>query len=176
MSRNRFKLPFQTIVLWKNRFPWSRKLSYRLRVLHRPLIGAMRVYLSSGKTLLLDSGNIYDGRLTGGRFGPFCFSQGKVMWANLQYKCNGLLMLVDVRVDLSITEVGCKMDMSINMNIAMWTQQNVKHVTVGVRVFPLLLWLFYIMDKLCREETEIHTFTELKDIGYSIKKTRSTNV
>ncbi|XP_042882840.1 cartilage oligomeric matrix protein-like [Penaeus japonicus] len=84
----------ETIVLWHNRFPWSKKLSYGLKILHRPLIGVIRVFLSSGKTLLLDSGNIYDNQLTGGRFGPFCFNQKNVMWANLLYYCNGWLCLI----------------------------------------------------------------------------------
>lgn len=110
--------PFQTIVLWKDRFPWSRKLSYRLRVLHRPLIGALRLYLSSGKTLLLDSGNIYDSRLAGGRFGPFCFSQNNVMWAQLQYKCNGSLVLVDVK-SRDVIDVECNM---VDVSIWMWLE------------------------------------------------------
>ncbi|XP_063608568.1 thrombospondin-4-B-like [Penaeus indicus] len=59
----------ETIVLWRSSFPWSKKVSYRFRVVHRPLIGVIRVYVSCGKTLLVDSGNIYDSRLTGGRRG-----------------------------------------------------------------------------------------------------------
>ncbi|XP_063594310.1 cartilage oligomeric matrix protein-like [Penaeus indicus] len=78
-----------TELLWHNTFPWSTKLLYRLKVLHRPLIGTIRVFLSIGPTLLADSGNIYNDVLRGGRFGPFCQGLPAITWANIKYRCNG---------------------------------------------------------------------------------------
>ncbi|ROT81457.1 hypothetical protein C7M84_025379 [Penaeus vannamei] len=78
----------QTELLWHDPFPWSRKLLYRVKILHRPLIGTIRVFLSIGPTLLADSGNIYNDVLRGGRFGPYCQLMPDIIWANIKYRCN----------------------------------------------------------------------------------------
>lgn len=46
----------------------------------------IRMY--EGENLILDSHNIYDSTLKGGRLGVFCFSQEMIIWSDLIYKCN----------------------------------------------------------------------------------------
>lgn len=48
----------------------------------------MRFYLYNGNTLVIDSGNLYDETLLGGRMGVFCLSQPKIIWSNMKYSCN----------------------------------------------------------------------------------------
>jgi syndecan 4 len=42
-----------------------------------------------GTELVADSGNVIDTTLKGGKLGVFCFSQEKVIFSNLLYRCNG---------------------------------------------------------------------------------------
>ncbi|XP_027233998.2 cartilage oligomeric matrix protein isoform X3 [Penaeus vannamei] len=82
----------QAKMLWHDgSIGWKPKVAYRWLLHHRPDIGAMRFYLYQGTKQVMDSGNIYDGTLKGGRLGLYCFSQEEIIWSNMEYKCaNGV--------------------------------------------------------------------------------------
>lgn len=83
--------PNQVKILWRDprKFGWKEKTSFRWHLLHRPNIGLIRFWLYQGTQLIADSGNIYDSTLKGGRLGVYCFSQEKITWSDLLYKCRG---------------------------------------------------------------------------------------
>jgi len=79
---------FQAKMLWHDgSIGWKPKVAYRWLLHHRPDIGAMRFYLYQGTKQVMDSGNIYDSTLKGGRLGLYCFSQEEIIWSNMEYKC-----------------------------------------------------------------------------------------
>ncbi|XP_020810586.1 cartilage oligomeric matrix protein-like, partial [Drosophila serrata] len=82
--------PGEAKLLWKDPMSigWKERTSYRWSLVHRPVIGLIRLQIFEGHRLLMDSGNVYDSTLKGGRLGVFCFSQEMIIWSNLQYKCN----------------------------------------------------------------------------------------
>lgn len=82
--------PDHVRLLWKDprNVGWKDKTSYRLRLMHRPQVGYIRVFLYEGPQLVADSGVIIDTTMRGGRLGVFCFSQENIIWSNLQYRCN----------------------------------------------------------------------------------------
>ena len=43
--------------------------------------------------MVIDSGNIYDNTLKGGRLGFFVFSQESVIWSRMSYNCSEELLL-----------------------------------------------------------------------------------
>ncbi|XP_068140578.1 cartilage oligomeric matrix protein isoform X2 [Drosophila tropicalis] len=77
-------------LLWKDptNKGWKENTSYRWSLLHRPNIGLIRLRMYEGVDLVLDSHNVYDSTLKGGRLGVFCFSQEMIIWSDLIYKCN----------------------------------------------------------------------------------------
>ncbi|XP_037794199.1 cartilage oligomeric matrix protein-like [Penaeus monodon] len=80
--------PDQATLLWKdNSIGWAPNVAYRWQLHHRPRIGVIRFYLYRGDSQLIDSKNIYDTTLQGGRLGLFCFSQEKIIWSNIKYTC-----------------------------------------------------------------------------------------
>lgn len=78
-------------LLWRDskNIGWQEKTAYRWHLSHRPKIGLINMKIFHGKKLVVDSGNIYDSTLLGGRLGMFVFSQEMIIWSNLVYKCNG---------------------------------------------------------------------------------------
>ena len=78
-------------LLWKDprNIGWEDKTAYRWSLIHRPEIGLIRLKWFEGTSLVVDSGNIYDSTIKGGRLGVFCFSQEKIIWSRLQVRCNG---------------------------------------------------------------------------------------
>jgi thrombospondin 2/3/4/5 len=81
----------QVTLLWidpKN-VGWKIRTAYRWHLIHRPNIGLINMRISEGKKTIVDSGNIYDSTLKGGRLGMYVFSQENIIWSNLVYKCNG---------------------------------------------------------------------------------------
>ncbi|XP_071476571.1 cartilage oligomeric matrix protein-like [Diadema antillarum] len=82
--------PGQVRLLWKdpNNQGWKDHVAYRWKVLHRPSIGLIRVYLYEADRLIADSGYLVDTTMRGGRVGLFCFSQEDIIWSRMTYKCN----------------------------------------------------------------------------------------
>lgn len=80
-------------LLWKDpkNVGWKNQTAYRWHLIHRPKIGLINMRIFNGKKLVVDSGNIYDSTLKGGRLGMFVFSQEMIIWSNLIYRCNGEL-------------------------------------------------------------------------------------
>ncbi|XP_073822840.1 cartilage oligomeric matrix protein-like [Musca autumnalis] len=78
----------QTRLLWQNPMGWKAKTSYRWSLMHRPAIDLIRLRLFENDRMILDSGNVHDSTLKGGRLGVFCYSQPNIIWSDLSYKCN----------------------------------------------------------------------------------------
>ena len=53
------------------------------------LCSVFRFKVFSEGELVVDTGYITDKTLTGGKVGMYVFSQAKVVWSNMSYKCNG---------------------------------------------------------------------------------------
>ncbi|SYZ79387.1 Hypothetical protein TART1_2240, partial [Trichococcus shcherbakoviae] len=80
--------PNQATLLWHDgSIGWTPNVAYRWQLHHRPNIGTIRFYLYQGTNLVMDSGNIYDDTLQGGRLGLYCFSQEEIIWSNVKYTC-----------------------------------------------------------------------------------------
>lgn len=69
---------------------WEPGRAYRVRIVHRPKIGIIRLKIWQGERLLVDSQNLIDNgaqSLRGGRLGVFSDSQALVTWSALTYRC-----------------------------------------------------------------------------------------
>ncbi|KAI8498187.1 hypothetical protein Bbelb_241310, partial [Branchiostoma belcheri] len=85
------EVPGQTKVLWEDpsKVGWSYNTAYRWELKHRVDIGIIRFRLYSGSLLMVDSGDVLDASLRGGRLGVYCYSQENVIWSDLVTKCDG---------------------------------------------------------------------------------------
>ncbi|XP_077966960.1 cartilage oligomeric matrix protein-like isoform X2 [Styela clava] len=83
----------QVKLLWSDpiNMGWEDQTAYRWELLHRPDVGYIRLKMFKGSQKVTDSGVIFDETMRGGRLGVFCFSQEKVIWSNLMYRCNDTL-------------------------------------------------------------------------------------
>ena len=86
-------IPGETTLLWSADYSaaagWREGHSYRFKLIHRPLIGLIRLQLWEGDVRIADSGNIIDDgptSLKGGRLGVYCDSQEQITWSALNYK------------------------------------------------------------------------------------------
>lgn len=89
----------QVKLLWKDpkNIGWKEKTAYRWHLIHRPHIGLINMKIFNGKKLVVDSGNVFDSTLKGGRLGMYVFSQEMIIWSNLVYKCNGKIIYLYLR-------------------------------------------------------------------------------
>lgn len=49
----------------------------------------IRLRIWEGPNMITDSENLFQSTLKGGRLGVYCFSQEKITWSNLHYRCTG---------------------------------------------------------------------------------------
>ncbi|CAH1238876.1 COMP [Branchiostoma lanceolatum] len=80
----------QTKLLWEDpsKVGWSYNSAYRWELKHRVDIGLIRFRLYEGSRLVVDSGDVLDASLHGGRLGVYCYSQENVVWSDLVTKCD----------------------------------------------------------------------------------------
>lgn len=80
----------QVTLLWKDPkyVGWKERTEYAFLLLHRPEIGLIRFRIYEGNNIVVDSGNIFDHSLKGGKFGVFSFLQEKVIFFDLAHRCN----------------------------------------------------------------------------------------
>ncbi|KAI8515705.1 hypothetical protein Bbelb_065180 [Branchiostoma belcheri] len=85
------EVPGQTKLLWEDlsKVGWSYNTAYRWELKHRVDTGVIRFRLYSGSLLVVDSGDVLDASLRGGRLGVYCYSQENVIWSDLVTKCDG---------------------------------------------------------------------------------------
>ena len=78
-------------LLWRDKkeIPWQKFTSYRWELSHRPVIGLIKLKLYEGIKLIVESPNIIDHTLKGGKLGVYCFSQENITWSNIHYQCRG---------------------------------------------------------------------------------------
>ncbi|XP_035664470.1 cartilage oligomeric matrix protein-like [Branchiostoma floridae] len=87
---NGLEVTGQTKLLWEDpkKVVWRYSTAYRWELKHRVDIGLIRFHLYEGSHLVVDSGDIQDASLRGGRLGVYCYSQEKVIWSDLVTKCD----------------------------------------------------------------------------------------
>ncbi|WAR01795.1 TSP3-like protein [Mya arenaria] len=66
---------------------WEPKLSYRWFITHQPSTGYINIKVYRGYTLMVDSGDIFDGTISGGRIGVLQFGYFPVIFSNLRVEC-----------------------------------------------------------------------------------------
>ncbi|XP_071121965.1 uncharacterized protein [Mytilus edulis] len=79
----------QTTVLWHddNMLQWSNYTSYKWFLTHNSDLGKIRFQLYDLTSVLADSGDIYDTRITGGRVGVYQFGQQMSLFSNINLHC-----------------------------------------------------------------------------------------
>ena len=79
----------QTKVIWKDpKYQgWKPKTSYRVYIQHRPKKGIIRLNIFEGQVEIIDSGDVIDTGLSGGRVGVFTCSQPNSIWSDMKYTC-----------------------------------------------------------------------------------------
>ncbi|XP_066303270.1 cartilage oligomeric matrix protein-like [Branchiostoma lanceolatum] len=85
------EVPGQTQLLWEDpsKEGWRYNTAYRWELRHRVDIGLIRFHLYEGSRLVVDSGDVLDASLRGGRLGVYCYSQENVIWSHLVTECDG---------------------------------------------------------------------------------------
>ncbi|KAK3717881.1 hypothetical protein QZH41_014881 [Actinostola sp. cb2023] len=80
----------QVRMLWEDSANqgWKDKTRYYWRLTHRPAIGLIRLVVNTEQGQLIDTGNLWDDSLPGGRLGLYVFSQASVVWENMKYVAN----------------------------------------------------------------------------------------
>lgn len=117
----------QSRLLWFSDVRWQFDTSYRWHLVHNPANGYMRVTWTQGSTVIADSGPIYDTTHYGGRTGVFVFSQEKVTFSNLKYRC------------IQTTDYLLKFSNAVS-GVTLGSRENL----IGNNSFTIASWIFLI--------------------------------
>ena len=76
--RNDQYMAGQTQIIWRDpkKQGWKQKTSYRVYIQHRPKTGIIRLKIYEGSLKIIDSGDVIDKGLSGGRVGVRNVSTG----------------------------------------------------------------------------------------------------
>ena len=92
----------QTILIWASANErWQGNIIYDFSVKHRPRTGIISFQISTGGTILVDSGDIQvnvNSGLSGGRVGAFTLSQDHSYWTDLTYSCQGNVFQINLQI------------------------------------------------------------------------------
>lgn len=79
----------QVQVLWHDSemLRWNNFTSYKWFLTHNTDLGRIRFQLYDAKSMLVDSGDIYNANITGGRVGVYQFGQRMSLWSDIKVKC-----------------------------------------------------------------------------------------
>ena len=79
----------QTKIIWKDpkNQGWKSETSYRVYIEHRPKTGTIRLKIYEGSIKIVDSGDVIDTGLSGGRVGVITCSQANSIWSDMKYTC-----------------------------------------------------------------------------------------
>ncbi|ELU16244.1 hypothetical protein CAPTEDRAFT_153142 [Capitella teleta] len=79
----------EVTVLWHepSMLPWQHRISYRWHLIWRPSLGLIRLRVTQGTHEIMNSGDLFDFSITGGRLGLFVFGQPNVQWSNIVARC-----------------------------------------------------------------------------------------
>ncbi|XP_063366754.1 thrombospondin-3b-like [Cydia amplana] len=80
----------QVKLLWQDpkKQGWKHLLIYSWQLIHRPHIGLIRIKVFRLGKLIVDSGNVFDKTIKGGRIGVYAFSQENIEWHKMKFECN----------------------------------------------------------------------------------------
>ncbi|XP_046839264.1 cartilage oligomeric matrix protein-like isoform X2 [Xenia sp. Carnegie-2017] len=80
----------QVRTLWHDtrELGWTEKTAYHWQLRYRPNTGYIRLKIFDGKKMVIDTGVLHDKTYSGGRIGVMSFSQEKVSWSKIFYRCN----------------------------------------------------------------------------------------
>ncbi|KAI0208334.1 Thrombospondin-2, partial [Lamellibrachia satsuma] len=81
----------QASLLWHDpsMLGWQHRTAYRWHLSWRPTRGLIRLRVFDVNQTLMDSGDLYDTTISGGRLGVFVFNQTRVTWSNLVAQSTG---------------------------------------------------------------------------------------
>ena len=87
--RNDQDVAGQTKIIWRDpkKQGWKPKTSYRVYIQHRPKTGIIHLKIYEGSVKIIDSGDVIDTGLSGGRVGVITCSQANSIWSDMKYTC-----------------------------------------------------------------------------------------
>ena len=79
----------QTQIIWQDplNHGWKAQTPYRFFLKHRPQTGVINLQIYEGSVKIVDSGDVVDFGLSGGRVGVFTCSQDSEIWSDMSYLC-----------------------------------------------------------------------------------------
>ncbi|XP_052265940.1 uncharacterized protein LOC127868328 [Dreissena polymorpha] len=115
----------QVTLLWQDPDlqEWKPQLSYRWFITHQPSTGYINIKVYRGPTLMVDSGALYDGSITGGRVGVVQFGNFPVIYSNLRVECQdhiNMALHFDGIDDFVTLESVAEMEVEESFTIETW--------------------------------------------------------
>ncbi|CAH1799045.1 unnamed protein product [Owenia fusiformis] len=119
----------QSELLWHlpDMTSWEYRTAYRWRITHRPSNGLIRLQVYDKNSSIVDSGNLYDAQLGGGRVGIFMFNQMRTSWSDLVVRClvrNDTALRLDGVSDFVVLGNVTRLGMEKSFTWEAWIKQN----------------------------------------------------